>query len=319
MQATVETALRHFLDGLTLGRPQRARNLVFVPIMLRDDEEHPCTYTPITQALRQGTTVIWETGSVANLNVRNNSGQPVFAPAGTYLCGGGQDRMLAVSIVIPERSKGKVPTRCVERDRWNPSGQHFTTPEHGSIVESSIADGSTQTSQERVWETVDHLQGTTQTESGTARLGDVYEKSRKAREDYQELTIDGLEGHLIGAFFAVFRADGECHHAALDLFGRKDLLREFFPGLRDSAALTALATLRGAGDWTMSGLQEPSETSALQEYFRLLLEALQNTPLTEERIASNRGIVRTGSASGTRLAVLEDQGHPLHVLVRSTR
>lgn len=284
--------------------------------MLDDGEEHPCAYTPITQALREGSVVIRETGRVQSLRIENTGGQPVFAPAGTYLRGGGQDRMLAVSVVLNERSTGEIPTRCVEKRRWNPSGQGFTAPEHGTIVESSIVYGSTQTPQRHVWETVDNLKGTTRTTSGTLRLGDVYEQSRDAMKDYQALTIDDRGGRLIGAFFAVYGMGNLCHRVVLDLFGRQDLFREFFPGLRDSAALTALATLsRQAGQTIMGQMREPSDTDALQEY-RRSLEALQKTPLAEEPLPGNRGTLRTSGAGAMRVGVLEDAGYPLHILLR---
>ena len=81
----------------------------------------PTTPVPITlrEALEQGTVKVLETGNVRQLVVRNRGGREVFIQAGDIVKGGKQDRVLAVSMIVPPNS-GPIPIGafCVEQGRW---------------------------------------------------------------------------------------------------------------------------------------------------------------------------------------------------------
>lgn len=318
---TVATlSLTDFLDRLSVGRPQQCHNLFFVPLVLSQESlEHPGTYTPITEALSARQTAVRETGSVPSLLVENQGDKPVFAPAGMYLRGGGQDRMLAVSIVIEAHTSGEIPVRCVERNRWNPrKGQPLETPETGVFAASTAIEGTVHTLQEGVWDTVADFAEATRVSSDSSdssRHGDTYEQSAETLEEFgRALTLDGVEGRVVGAAFCVqYSHPSVGTHWAIDVFGRTDLLRAYFEGLRDSAALTAIA-VDANGPLMERALDEVSVDA-----YDVLRNVAREAPLTPEVVPANRGTLKTGqSSAGARIAILEDLGQPLHVLLRWT-
>lgn len=155
MNATLPSS--QFLEKLEYGRLQRHRNVTFIPLeRSADTVEHPTQYLFAPDALRNGQLLIRETGRVDQLVAENQADDPILALAGTYLRGGGQDRMLAANLVIGAHTHGLIPTRCVERHRWNPErGATFSTPASGSLAASSLCDtGATMVDQNRTWDTV---------------------------------------------------------------------------------------------------------------------------------------------------------------------
>ncbi len=80
---------------------------------------------PLTlkEAMEAGVIQVLETGTVSRLIVRNPGDREVFIQAGDIVKGGKQDRVLAVSMVVPPNS-GNVPidAYCVEQGRWSKRG-----------------------------------------------------------------------------------------------------------------------------------------------------------------------------------------------------
>ncbi len=80
---------------------------------------------PLTleEALAKGAVEVRETGSVNELEIENISGLEVFVQGGDIVKGGRQDRVLAVSLLLPPKS-GKLPISafCVEQGRWAKRG-----------------------------------------------------------------------------------------------------------------------------------------------------------------------------------------------------
>lgn len=195
------------LDQVVFGQPKFHRNLLFVPILLGtgDAEEHPGRYVPLTAALRARQATVQESVSVDTLLVENTRDEPLFAPAGSYFRGGGQDRVLTVSIVVAAHARGYVPVRRVERGRWNaPLGAPFSIPEAGSLVASAVLVGSSNLSQQETWDTVHDLAQSTKTITTTGRHGDSYTGTTDALQGFRSaLTLDGVLSRPVGAVFLV--------------------------------------------------------------------------------------------------------------------
>ena len=89
---------------------------------------------PLTleEALAKGAVKVHETGNVNELQIENLGGGEVFVQSGDIVKGGQQDRVLTVSLLLPQKS-GRIPIAsfCVEQGRWAARGKEdvktFTT------------------------------------------------------------------------------------------------------------------------------------------------------------------------------------------------
>ncbi|MCU0376083.1 MAG: hypothetical protein MUF24_12320 [Chitinophagaceae bacterium] len=73
----------------------------------------------LQQAMEMNVVEVEDRLGVNQLEVSNNSAQPVFIMSGEILEGGRQDRAFARDVVIPPYANNvRVPVFCVEQDRW---------------------------------------------------------------------------------------------------------------------------------------------------------------------------------------------------------
>ena len=81
---------------------------------------------PLTleEALAKGAVKVHETGNVNQLQIENLGGGEVFVQSGDIVKGGQQDRVLTVSLLLPQKS-GRIPIAsfCVEQGRWAARGK----------------------------------------------------------------------------------------------------------------------------------------------------------------------------------------------------
>ena len=118
----------------------------------------------LQEAMERKLLVVYETSNVNELEVENLSKQfDVFIQSGDIVKGGKQDRVLAVSIIIPARSgRVKIEAFCVESGRWTKRGVEDSSKFNSSndrIVtkELKIAANATR-SQQEVWDQVSDAQ-----------------------------------------------------------------------------------------------------------------------------------------------------------------
>ncbi|MGH9766044.1 MAG: ARPP-1 family domain-containing protein [Blastocatellia bacterium] len=85
---------------------------------------------PLTlqEAMKRKLVVVRETGDVNRLTIQNRSNQEVFVQAGDIVKGGQQDRVLALDLIVPPKSR-RIPIEsfCVEQGRWNRRGDEAVT------------------------------------------------------------------------------------------------------------------------------------------------------------------------------------------------
>ena len=75
-----------------------------------------------------------EGGSVPQLLVENRGNNRVLFLEGEELVGAKQNRILNTSILVPAKSKIKVPVSCVEQGRWRYTSKHFASAKTRSIT-----------------------------------------------------------------------------------------------------------------------------------------------------------------------------------------
>ncbi|MEP6787617.1 MAG: DUF6569 family protein [Acidobacteriota bacterium] len=146
-----------------VSTPYTYKNLTIFLLHGKDQNAKGNVMT-LQEAMEQNLFRVYETGDVNELEVENLSKEfDVFIQSGDIVKGGRQDRVLAVSIIIPARSgRVKIEAFCVESGRWTKRGEEDSTKFKSSndrIVtkELKIAANASR-SQQEVWSQVSEAQ-----------------------------------------------------------------------------------------------------------------------------------------------------------------
>jgi hypothetical protein len=149
--------------GYRVSTPHTFKNLS-VFLLHGKDQNSKGNIMTLQEAMERKLLVVYETSEVNELEVENLSKQfDVFIQSGDIVKGGKQDRVLAVSIIIPARSgRVKIDAFCVESGRWTKRGSEDSTKFKSSndrIVtkELKIAANAAR-SQSEVWNQVSEAQ-----------------------------------------------------------------------------------------------------------------------------------------------------------------
>jgi hypothetical protein len=143
--------------------PYSHKNLTIFLIHGKDQNTKGNIIT-LQEAMERKLFVVYETSNVNELEVENLSKEfEVFIQSGDIVKGGKQDRVLAVSIIIPARSgRVRIESFCVESGRWTKRGDEDSTKFNSSndrIVTKELkiaANGAR--SQQEVWDKVSDAQ-----------------------------------------------------------------------------------------------------------------------------------------------------------------
>src|SRR5687767_8662112 len=146
-----------------ISAPYSHKNLTIFLIHGKDETSKTNILT-LQEAMQRQILRVYETSDVNELAVENVSKQfDVFIQSGDIVKGGKQDRVLAVSIIIPARSgRVKIDAFCVESGRWQKRGNEeagkFTSSNDRLVTkELKIAANATR-SQQEVWDKVSDAQ-----------------------------------------------------------------------------------------------------------------------------------------------------------------
>lgn len=245
--------VENFMDNpanfIKLEKPQKAKNMIVVPIILKSFYQE---YLTISQAQEQGVAEILETGTVAQLKVQNKGSQPILIPFGITVTGGKQDRTIYEPILIPavKRSNPKpkkphevgkayeinIPSRCVEQGRWSPrareTGRNFTSGRANlpqSVAFHALSEGLE--SQSSIWASVEGLRENLEVsrdKAPTSSYLDIAKAKEKEIEKYlgKFKKVDGqcgiavlLDGKLVAMeFYSSPGAWGDLHEEVLKPF-----------------------------------------------------------------------------------------------------
>jgi len=118
----------------------------------------------LQEAMERNLFRVYETGDVNELEVENLSKEfDVFIQSGDIVKGGKQDRILAVSIIIPARSgRVKIEAFCVESGRWTKRGEEdsakFNSSNDRIVTKELKIAANASRSQQEVWSQVSEAQ-----------------------------------------------------------------------------------------------------------------------------------------------------------------
>lgn len=146
-----------------LSQAYTHKNLTIFLIHGKDSSTKTNVMT-LQEAMERKLFVVYETSNVNELEVENLSKtQDVFIQSGDIVKGGKQDRVLAISIIIPARSgRVKIEAFCVESGRWQKRGGEDANKFDSSnerIVSKDLKIAANATrSQQEVWAKVSEAQ-----------------------------------------------------------------------------------------------------------------------------------------------------------------
>ncbi|MFN0278609.1 MAG: ARPP-1 family domain-containing protein [Pyrinomonadaceae bacterium] len=146
-----------------VSSPHTYRNLSIFLLHGKDQNTKGNVMT-LQEAMERKLLVVYETSEVNELEVENLSKQfDVFIQSGDIVKGGKQDRVLAVSIIIPARSgRVKIDAFCVESGRWQKRGSEdatkFTSSNDRIVTKELKIAANAARSQSEVWNQVSEAQ-----------------------------------------------------------------------------------------------------------------------------------------------------------------
>lgn len=238
---------------LRISAPYTYKNLTIFLIHGKDSTSKKNIIT-LQEAMKLKIFKVYETSEVNELVVENISPRyDVFIQSGDIVKGGKQDRVLAISIIVPAKSgRVSIEAFCVESGRWEKRKgedvQQFSSSEERIVSKDLKVAANGQRSQQEVWKNVAEAQkkltkntGVDVTANGSSTsLQLALENSKVAAttEEYVAKLSGLLRGKtdVIGYAFAI---NGEINSA--DIYVSNHLFNKLWPRMLKAAAVEAVA------------------------------------------------------------------------------
>src|SRR5690606_12314841 len=120
------TALAAALDGVAIAEPVAWHGLTVFPLIgAVDTEPSYVTFGPARDAGAFRSTEVTDAGVVGELEAVNDGDVDVLLLDGEEVVGAKQNRMINLTILVPARSRVRIPVSCVEQGRWSMKQQAF--------------------------------------------------------------------------------------------------------------------------------------------------------------------------------------------------
>jgi hypothetical protein len=201
-----------------------------------------------------------EGGSVPDLLVENSGDIRVLFLEGEELVGAKQNRILNTSVLLPARSKIKIPVSCVERGRWAYKSRHFGSGGRhspsklrhtmkSSVSESLLGGTGHRSDQGKVWAEVDKQQATLGVSSETSAMEDTF----VANQEKINLFADQFQ-YPEGAVGAAVALGDKI--VAVDLFDKAATCRKVWQRLLSGFFLDAVGPIAETGQVTQPAVEE---------------------------------------------------------------
>lgn len=238
-----------------ISAPQTHKNLSIYLISGKD------TYTgknllTLQEAMEKKLVVVYETSDVNELALENLSKEfDVFIQSGDIVKGGKQDRVLAVSIILPARSgRILISAFCVESGRWQQRGKEeagkFSSSNERIVSKDLKLAANASRSQSEVWREVeitqkklsDNVGATVNSAASRTSLQLALENKNVAAttDEYVKNLASAINGKadVIGYAFVI---NGEINSA--EIYASHDLFVKLWNKLLRATAVEAVAEL----------------------------------------------------------------------------
>jgi len=308
--------LDSFLSSLSIGSPSSIDALSVYPL-LRAPGGAPF-YDTLSDAVRAGTLHITEVsaaGSVPELRVVNDGKRPVLIIDGEELIGAKQNRIVNLTVLVPESTTIPLPVTCVESGRWLHVSDEFAPAERAhyasgrrsklSQVSMSMVAGSRLSDQSAVWAEIADKSERFGARSPTAAAGAMYDQRRDVL-DRMIASIRPLDSQ-VGAIFVI-----RGMIAGLDVFDHPRTWAQSMPKLLRSYGLDALD--KGIGG---DGFATPDPSRFLGAISQATCTAYPAVGAGRDLRFEGHGII--GAALDTKDGVVHAVAFPAADVVRPTR
>jgi hypothetical protein len=239
-----------FMSSLSIGSPTSVDGLSVYPLLR--PVVSPPFYDTLSDAVGLGTLHISEVsdaGRVPELRVVNDGPRPVLILDGEELVGAKQNRIVNLSVLVPERATITLPVTCVEAGRWNHVSAEFAPAERAyyasgrrskldQVSFSMRTHSSPMADQSAVWSEIALKCERLGARSDTGAAAAMYEQRRDALE--RIISSIAPVPQQVGAVFAIRGAI-----AGFDAFDSPATWARTMPKLLRSYGLDALDTAIG--------------------------------------------------------------------------
>jgi hypothetical protein len=254
-----------------ISTPYTYKNLTIF-LLHGKDENNKANVMTLQEAMERKLFVVYETSDVNELEVENLSKQfDVFIQSGDIVKGGKQDRILAVSIIVPARSgRIKIEAFCVESGRWTKRGQEdagkFNSSNDRIVTKELKMAANGARSQSEVWNQVSEAQQRLSQNVGGSVAADVSSSSLQLSlenkkviatvEDYIRslAAIANGKSDVIGYAMAI---NGKINSA--DVYVSNAVFKKVWPKMLKAAATEAVSESRNVR------LADPVKADAVRE------------------------------------------------------
>lgn len=280
--------------GYRVSEPVSYKNLSIFLIHGKDENTKGNILT-LQEAMERKLFVVYETSEVNELEVENLSKEfDVFIQSGDIVKGGKQDRILAVSIIVPARSgRISIDAFCVESGRWTKRGNEDSSKFNSSndrIVtkELKLAANSAR-SQQEVWDKVGDAQARLSKSVGGQVNAPESRSSLQLSLENREVAanvdeyikhlsaaIDG-KSDVIGYAFAV---NGKINSA--DVYVSNALFKKVWMKMLKAAATEAVTESRGVR------LADPVKAAAVTEF----IDDSERASASEQSVGNGASLVK---------------------------
>ena len=293
-----------------VGEPIRHEALSVFPLFT--ETESPIEYHLSDEAIAAEALLVEEVsegGSVPELLVENKGDLRVLFIEGEELVGAKQNRVLNTSVLVPAKTRLKIPVSCVEQGRWGYRSRHFgSSGRHSpsslrhalkrSVTKSLRAKMGHRSDQGEVWEEVSRQQTKMAAPSSTMAMSDTFLAYEKPVEEFRNKLgyVEGCSG--------MAAAIGE-KVVVVDLFDKRSTCKQVWKRLISGLILDAIE----------SGKQGKQATTADVETFLGQLDGAeweQVKPVGEgeeyrAEIATTHGSALLCEASPVHLSEVADR------------
>ncbi|HLA96231.1 MAG TPA: DUF6569 family protein [Pyrinomonadaceae bacterium] len=294
--------------GYKISAPYAYKNLTIFLIHGKNETSKTNIIT-LQEAMNMKVLRVFETSDVNELSVENISKQyDVFIQSGDIVKGGKQDRVLAISIIIPARSgRVSIEAFCVESGRWEKrkgeDAQQFSSSEERIVSKDLKVAANGARSQSEVWSKVAEAQkrlsanigvDVTANASGTSlQLALENGKVAATAEQYVQklMALTAGKPDVIGYAFAV---NGEINSA--DIYVSNHLFKKLWPKMLKAAAIEAVA------EGTTANAAAAPKPAAIQSF---LSDAEKG--IAKERPTSGKSKVVTRESDGNTVYEARDK------------
>jgi hypothetical protein len=185
-------------DNARLGEPVFLRNLRVFPIHGSSENGFDISSIDEVIAGASGEFNELDTPDINRILFNNRGDHPVLMLDGEEITGSLQNRIIASSTLIEERSTRDIPVICAEEGRWNEIGGFQTGycsyPKLRAIL--SRPGKKENGLQKKVWKEIERKLAATKTLSTTSSMHDIYDNLEdgvnRYLEDFQSLNQDTI-------------------------------------------------------------------------------------------------------------------------------